>query len=540
LVQYTSLGGTTSWLGFPRSDQYTSNGRPRSDFEGGYITTQDGINYEAFPYNPCNSYSISPSSQSFPSGGGSGAVNVTANTGCAWTATSNAPWISITSGSSGSGGGTVRYSVSSNPGQQHRTGAITIAGRTFTVTQNGTSPPPPPACGGAAAIAFGQTVSGVLQNGDCLRNGRFYDAYTFNGTAGQRIYIALNSAQFDTYLYLYRGNYPGGALWNSNDDGGGGRNSRIPAVSGSVRLPSTGIYTILASSYSSGETGSYTMSLGSVLIAAQTRPGAVYDFDSDGKTDYGVFRPSDGTWYIQSSTNGYEAAQFGVSTDKLAPADYDGDGRTDIAVFRDGNWHLLRSTDGFTSVQFGAPGDVPQPADFSGDGKAELAVFRPSNGTWYWLNLQNNEFSGVQFGISIDKPVAADYDGDLKADPAVYRNGIWYLLRSSAGFIGIQFGLATDKAVPADFDGDLKTDLAVYRQGNWYILQSVNGQLRAQQFGVAEDKPSVGDYDGDDKADIAVWRPSNGTFYVLQSEAGFTGLQFGTNGDKPVASALAP
>ena len=52
----------------------------------------------------------------------------------AWTASSNNPWITVTSGSSGSGAGTVGYSVASNSGSA-RTGTITIAGQTFTVSQ---------------------------------------------------------------------------------------------------------------------------------------------------------------------------------------------------------------------------------------------------------------------------------------------------------------------------------------------------------------------------------------------------------------------
>ena len=56
------------------------------------------------------SYSISPSSASFQFQGGYGSIGVTASTGCSWTATSNANWIVITSGSSGSGS-TVGYYV---------------------------------------------------------------------------------------------------------------------------------------------------------------------------------------------------------------------------------------------------------------------------------------------------------------------------------------------------------------------------------------------------------------------------------------------
>jgi hypothetical protein len=49
---------------------------------------------------------------------------------------SNDSFITLTSGNSGSGNGTVNYSVAANPGAA-RTGTMTIAGHTFTVTQDG-------------------------------------------------------------------------------------------------------------------------------------------------------------------------------------------------------------------------------------------------------------------------------------------------------------------------------------------------------------------------------------------------------------------
>ncbi|MEW6126585.1 MAG: BACON domain-containing carbohydrate-binding protein [Acidobacteriota bacterium] len=80
-------------------------------------------------------YSINPTTQNFVAAGGSSSVTVTTQAGCNWTATSNAAWITITSGSSGTGSGTVNYSVTANSGAQ-RSGTMTIAGQTFTVTQD--------------------------------------------------------------------------------------------------------------------------------------------------------------------------------------------------------------------------------------------------------------------------------------------------------------------------------------------------------------------------------------------------------------------
>jgi BACON domain-containing protein len=86
---------------------------------------------------PC-APSISPTSSNLTTSSAvTGNVTVTAATGCTWTSTSNAAWITITAGASGSGNGSVGYSVAANTGTTSRTGTLTIAGQTFTVTQPG-------------------------------------------------------------------------------------------------------------------------------------------------------------------------------------------------------------------------------------------------------------------------------------------------------------------------------------------------------------------------------------------------------------------
>jgi S-layer family protein/all-beta uncharacterized protein len=88
----------------------------------------------AEPGSDCG-FMLDSTSQNFVAGGGMNSVNVTAGAGCMWTAVSNDAFITVNSGSPGSGNGTVNYTVAANTGPA-RMGTMTIAGITFTVTQN--------------------------------------------------------------------------------------------------------------------------------------------------------------------------------------------------------------------------------------------------------------------------------------------------------------------------------------------------------------------------------------------------------------------
>ncbi len=277
---------------------------------------------------------------------------------------------------------------------------------------------------------------------------------------------------------------------------------------------------------------------------------APFDFDGDNKTDIGIFRPSNGQWWInRSSDSSTFATAFGLSNDKIMPADFTGDGKADITFFRpsNGQWFVLRSEDStFYAFPFGANGDTPVTGDFDGDGKADAAVYRPSNLTWF-ISKSSGGTDIIGFGAANDKPVISDYDGDGRSDIAIFRNGAngaeWWIRRSSdATVFATQFGLSTDKPTQGDFTGDGKSDIAFFRpsNGNWFVLRSEDFSFFSFPFGANGDTPVAGNYDGDGKFDAGVFRPSNTTWYINRSTAGTLIQQFGQTGDKPVPNAFVP
>ena len=81
------------------------------------------------------SYTIDPEEEDFPRAGGQGTIEVTASDpSCEWSAAENVAWIEITSGGTGRGNGTVRYTVAANPGASRSTN-IVVAGVTHSVSQ---------------------------------------------------------------------------------------------------------------------------------------------------------------------------------------------------------------------------------------------------------------------------------------------------------------------------------------------------------------------------------------------------------------------
>jgi hypothetical protein len=305
-----------------------------------------------------------------------------------------------------------------------------------------------------------------------------------------------------------------GVSW-STDRGGSGACSGTSSWSGMASLLSgVNVVTVTARD-AAGNTGTDT------LTVTYTPPNI----------DIGVFRPSTGWWYLDLNgdlvwsgcgTDG--CSFFGTSADVPATGDWDGDGVTDIGVFRPstGRWYLDLSGDQQWSgcgadgcFYYGTTADTAVAGDWNNDGFTEIGVFRPSTGWWYLDFNGDNEWSGcavdkcIFFGTANDKPVTGDWNNSGYSKIGVFRpsTGMWFLdVNGNGQWDGcgtdrcINFGTSGDLPVTGDWNGDGIYEVGTFRPttGYWYLDLNGNGQWDGcgvdgcYYFGTAADLPVVG------------------------------------------------
>jgi hypothetical protein len=90
------------------------------------------------PIQPSCVITLQPASLAFTSDGGTGTVAVSTSLAqCEWTAAASTSWMSIVTGASGTGSGSVTYNVAPNATPQARTGSLVIGSQVHSVAQNG-------------------------------------------------------------------------------------------------------------------------------------------------------------------------------------------------------------------------------------------------------------------------------------------------------------------------------------------------------------------------------------------------------------------
>ncbi|MBC7911995.1 MAG: VCBS repeat-containing protein [Pyrinomonadaceae bacterium] len=367
------------------------------------------------------SYMLSHASAGYSANGtNADGVSVMADGGCPWSATSSVNWITITSGSSGSGNGTVMWSVAPNSCGA-RQGFVNIAGQTFTITQ--------------ASITTRRAP------------------FDFDGDGKTDIVVFRPNSEI-WYLQLSCTNTVAEGVWGWRED------KLVPAD-----YDGDGITDFAIWRPSEGNWYLY-QSRDGIKVTPLGQNGDIpvpADYDGDGKADLAVYRDgatSNAFSYFHfrpvSGLPGTETiVHWGLGGDRPVPADYDGDGKADLTVFRpsDRTWYRKISESQIFARQYGNATDKLVPGDYDGDGKADIAVYHPEDFTWYILQSRDGEALKVR-GEQNVIPVPGDYDGDGKWDVAVWRlaDGWWSITYSTNGMeVWRQWGWNGDIPIPSIF-----------------------------------------------------------------------------------------
>ena len=140
-------------------------------------------------------------------------------------------------------------------------------------------------------------------------------------------------------------------------------------------------------------------------------------------TKIGVFRPSAHTFYLRSTFSNYyqiivfnEIINWGASTDLPVTGDWNNDGTTEVGVFRPSthtfylrpaNWPATLTS----TINWGVSTDLPVTGDWNADGTTEVGVFRPSTHTFYLrpANWPATPTSTINWGVSTDLPVTGEW-----------------------------------------------------------------------------------------------------------------------------------
>ena len=213
------------------------------------------------------------------------------------------------------------------------------------------------------------------------------------------------------------------------------------------------------------------------------------DYDYDGgadtnKSDFAVFHPPTGRWYIQSAAGGVLAwnVQWGFPTAIPVPGDYNADAKSDLAVYdrNTGRWYIRDLANGSNilwNFQWGFQGAVPVSGDFDGDGVNDLAVYHPATAKWYIKNSGGSVVWDKTFGTpNTGIPMAGDYDGDNDFDLAAYTStvGVWNCRDAGSntnlpGLSNRQAGNASSRPVGAP---EVAMHLPILTGGEGFLFKS--------------------------------------------------------------------
>ena len=619
-------------------------------------------------------YSVSSPQSPVNHGGVTGTINVTTEQGCTWTAQSNVSWITITSGSNGTGNGTVQYTVAPNVGPT-RFGTIAIAEQTFSIEQGRNCSYSSPNLNGAHfnipanGGSFSFTISRLLVCNPLTMT--VHGSVSLTGGSS----VTADTTITETFIFSVPPNTSGlartGAVeWfglatqypippqtvrfgvtfsqptkcvlnlastaQNYNASGGTDNLNIREVGNcGIQTPYTASSNVpwLTIPNPSGNAPANPLAFSIAANTGPARSGVITISSAEYTLTFTVNQASGCSYALSSANvnipasgangsfniNAGEGCAWNPTTNigwiNVTPGSGSGNGTINFSVQPNvgparsgtitvgGQTFTINQANGCsfalsaTSVNFGESGgnasinvttgngctwtassnvswiNVTSGANSTGNGSVGFSVAvntgPPRTGTLTIAGqtVTVNQTFNCAYSLSSTSANISASGGTINfnintgtgCDWTVVNFSTWLALTSPSSGVGngtvslsveanngaarsatltvgklvFTVNQAARTSVFSDFDGDGKADISVFRPdgGNWYLLNSQSG-FAGVNFGIGTDKIVPADYDGDGKTDIAVFR--DGNWYLLRSQLGFTGISFGLANDIPL------
>ncbi len=204
----------------------------------------------------------------------------------------------------------------------------------------------------------------------------------------------------------------------------------------------------------------------------------------------GLVEADQGRWYLRNSQGVQTVFFFGDPGDVPIAGDWDGDGVTTPGMYRPGDgFFYARNANAAGIADFacfaGNPDDVPLSGDWDGDGVVTLGLYREDNQTFFLFNrvCDNNPMGAADasfvFGDAGDKPFTGDFDDDGKTEVALHRPStglVYYRNTLSTGTADESFiwGNPADEVFAGDWDADGRDTVGLFRpsEATFYLRNS--------------------------------------------------------------------